>query len=312
LPWAITLIFATLLGVFAFNKSKVQPLHAKAKAQPKPAALPVNTPAAVVAPEPVAAASANTEPASKKPRFAGARSSAGKALRVGLAVGMLSSLGFASVALADAPPDPTCADATPDCQAIIPFDGQAGQNEEDYWEAYFGEGWTCNVVNEKPTPVVLTEDHDALVVKAGNWWYIWQPAPAGEYQGAQDTSHYYVCDNETVEEDIVDPHGYIFGPCGDPAYAGTFDNRDSTVALRFRFRWRTTLGLNSIVKMVPAGHTYNTVLRWAKPGTWVRVSYQDPNTGDWLLLASEQATKGRFPMCTEWQKGWDMPFPQPA
>ena len=45
------------------------------------------------------------------------------------------------------------------------------------------------------------------------------------------------------------------------------------------------------------------------PGTPVRVSYQDPNTGVWIMLAMKNVVKGMYPMCTEWQSGWDKPYP---
>ena len=83
-------------------------------------------------------------------------------------------------------------------------------------------------------------------------------------------------DDPVVEDDVIDPHGSIFGPCGDPSFAGIFDNTGSDVQLRFKFTWRTTKGLNEIVKMVPSGAIYHTVLRWGKPGTQVRVLWQNP------------------------------------
>jgi len=107
-----------------------------------------------------------------------------------------------------------------------------------------------------------------------------------------------------VEDNPVNPQGSIFGPCGDPAYAGIFDNTASTVAIRFRFTWHTTKGLNKIVKMVPAGATFHTVLRWSKPGTYDWVAYQDPNTGVWIGLDNEKAVRGRYRMCNEWVPGW--------
>ncbi len=56
--------------------------------------------------------------------------------------------------------------------------------------------------------------------------------------------------------------------------------------------WSTTLGLNKIVKVVPAGTTYTTVQRWAKPGTGVFVGYKNPMTNLWVNLDSKVAGRG--------------------
>jgi len=144
------------------------------------------------------------------------------------------------------------------------------------------------------------------------------PAPAsGECVTVDNTADFKTNDTETtgtdkesvevcspVEDNPRNPAGSIFGPCGDPSYAGVFDNRLSTEKLRFKFTWRTTLGLNKIVKMVPGGAMYKTVLRWAKPNTVVRVFWQDPDTGVWNLLDSKTAVKGRYGMCNDWVPGW--------
>jgi len=228
-------------------------------------------------------------------------------MRVSLALGMMSSMLVAGTALA-APPAPTCADATPDCQDIVEFVNGA-QNAAAYWDLYFDVNghpdYVCTKIDLQPFPVVLAEDHDALIIKTGQWFYIWVPALAGNYEAAQDsTSHYYTCDgDETVEDQVIDPKGSIGGPCADPAYYGIFDNSTSTVPIRFRFTWYTTLGHNKIVKMVPGGMKYTTVQRWAKPGTPVRVGYQDPVTFEWHNLDNLIADHGSFPPC-DYVPGW--------
>jgi len=305
LPWAITLIFATLLGVFALSRPKAHSApRAKAKSAPKASV--VATAAVLAAPAIVALAAAPVTAVSqtpKKPRFSRARGRASNALKLGLAMGMLGSMLVAGTALAEPP-----IGCTPATCTIIDFfqDG----TQADYWKTYNGNNFeNCEKVETSDTPITLTQDYAFLVIHSGAHYYIWQPAAAGEYSADQTTSFYVVCDPTTVEEDIVNPDGSLFGPCGDPAYAARFDNTGSTVSVRFRFRWYTTLGLNKIVKMVPAGQTYNTVLRWAKPGTKVTVGYQDPNTGVWIQLDSQTVVKGMYPMCTQWLPGWNQPLP---
>jgi hypothetical protein len=230
------------------------------------------------------------------------------ALSAAFALGIVVSLAPA-VVLADAPTF-TCADSNPTCNDIVEFvNGE--QNDAAYWDAYFDNhghpDYVCTKINETPFPVVLAEAHDALIIKTGQWFYIWVPAAAGNYEAAQDsTSHYYICDGETVEDRVIDPKGSIEGPCADPAYYAIFDNSTSTVPIRFRFRWTTMLGPNKIVKLVPAGAMYTTVQRWAKPGTTVFVGYQDPDTGVWKSLDSEIAAHGRFPRCI-YTPGWSFP-----
>ena len=57
----------------------------------------------------------------------------------------------------------------------------------------------CTKHDSEDTPVVLTEDHDVLIIKAGQSNAIWQPAPAGNYSTDKTTSHWFTCDG-TVED----------------------------------------------------------------------------------------------------------------
>lgn len=186
--------------------------------------------------------------------------------------------------------------------AVLPWTQET--NSEAYWEAYFGEGYECTKVDEAGD-FTTTEDHDAIVVKAGQFNYIYQPAPAGDYSAAQEPSHWFYCDGPE-EEDVIKPEGSIGGPCDDPAYYGVFDNTDSTVAIRFRFKWTTNYGVHVVTKVVPAGSIYRTWEHWAKPDTFVRVSYKSPDTGRWINLASLVAGHGSYPPCV-YQRGFETP-----
>ena len=218
-----------------------------------------------------------------------------------LVLGALLTLTSVGVAFADAPA-PTC-----DPSSCTIQDWFEDTNHEPYWEnTYFaGKEYDCTKVNEESTPVTTTEGHDALIIKAGQYNYIWEPAAAGDYSAGQDTSHWFYCDGPE-EEVVIDPKGAVGGPCDDPAYYGVFDNTSSTVAIRFRFKWTTNLGNHLVTKWVPAGAIYRTWEHWAKPDTFVRVSYKNPDTGLWVSLASLTAGHGTFPPCV-YQRGFETP-----
>ena len=150
-------------------------------------------------------------------------------------------------------------------------------------------------------------EYAAIVVKAGQYNFIWQPAPAGTYTTNPDVSHYYLCSGP-VQDLVIDPSGDIGGPCADPAYYGIFDNTLSTVPLTFRFRWYTNYGLHTVRKVVPAGAIYRTWEHWSKPNTLVRVGYKNPDTNLWVNLATELTVKGSYPNC-EYQRGFEFPNP---
>jgi hypothetical protein len=107
----------------------------------------------------------------------------------------------------------------------------------------------------------------------------------------------------TVEDEFIPPTGHIEGPCADPAYYAIMDNSAGNTLVKFRFRWYNNNGLNTSVKWVPAGDTFTTWQHWAKPGTYVSLSYKDPNTGMWVLLDKELVVKGRYPACN-YTPGW--------
>jgi hypothetical protein len=204
---------------------------------------------------------------------------------------------FASIAIAG----PTMADQTPTSNppatTVMPWPGRVS-NPASYWENYFGEGWDCTKVNQAGS-FTTTVDHDAIVVKAGQYIFIWKPAPAGTYSTTSPAvSHWYYCDTEgPVEDRVIAPTGDIGGPCADPAYYGIFDNTQSTVPITFRFRWYTNSGLQTVVKTVPAGAIYRTWEHWVKSYTTIRVGYQDPDTGMWINLATLESVNGMYPVC---------------
>jgi len=107
----------------------------------------------------------------------------------------------------------------------------------------------------------------------------------------------------TVEDEFVPPDGEIFGPCADPAYYAFMDNSAGNTLVKMRFRWYNNNGLNTSVKWLAPGDTFTTWQHWAKPGTYVSLSYKDPNTGLWVLLDKELVVKGRYPVC-EYTPGW--------
>jgi hypothetical protein len=107
----------------------------------------------------------------------------------------------------------------------------------------------------------------------------------------------------TVEDEFIPPDGEIFGPCADPAYYAFMDNSAGNTLVKMRFRWYNNNGLNTSVKWLAPGDTFTTWQHWAKPGTYVSLSYKDPNTGLWVLLDKELVVKGRYPVC-EYTPGW--------
>lgn len=108
-----------------------------------------------------------------------------------------------------------------------------------------------------------------------------------------------------LEVSFASPEGSIGGPCG-ASYYGVFDNSDSSIAIRFRIKWKTTYGSLVEAKWVPGGAIFRTWEHWAKPDTLVRVSYKDPDTGQWINLASQVAGHGGFPPCV-YQRGFETP-----
>ncbi|MEO6350724.1 MAG: ice-binding family protein [Candidatus Limnocylindrales bacterium] len=113
-------------------------------------------------------------------------------------------------------------------------------------------------------------------------------------------------DTNVITKAKCDADGSIGGPCNDPAYYGVFDNTRSDAAIRFRMKWTTTTGPQVTSKWVPGGSIYRTWEHWAKPGTNVRVSYKDPDSGKWINLASTVAVHGSFPPC-DYQRGFETP-----
>ena len=206
-------------------------------------------------------------------------------------------------------------DESPDfTEAHVP---NTGMNQPGFWEQYLaakypGTTWDCTKVNSNADPVVLAANRGALIIKAGDTHYGWVPANAGEYSPpVNSTSHYVVCDQDIVEDDVIMPHGEIRGPCADPAYFAVFDNSDSTVDIRFRFTWYNNNGLNVVTKLVPAGAVYTTWQHWVKPFTEMRIGYKDPDTGLWVNLDRETAVKGRYPACTAQSHGYVPGFSYP-
>jgi hypothetical protein len=230
-----------------------------------------------------------------------------RALRLILGSALLASALLApAVAMA-------ATDESPDFS--VAHDGRnpnGSTNRTPFWEKYladnYGGTWDCTKFNLTTDPVVLPQDEDALIIKAGTMNYGWVPAPAGEYSPPMNsTSHYFICDQSTTVEDrVIAPQGDIGGPCADPAYYGIFDNTASTVPLKFRFRWYDSNGLNVVTKIVPAGAIYRTWEHWVSPNTVIRVAYQDPDTGVWITLTSETSVNGLYPPC-EYQRGFEYP-----
>jgi hypothetical protein len=219
-----------------------------------------------------------------------------------LPLGVLFTLANIGIAFANAPA-PTCAPS--DCTIQAWFEDT---NHEPYWEnTYFASRhYECTKVNEASTPVATTQAHDVLIIKAGQYNYIFGPASAGNYSAGQTTSHWFYCDGPEQEQLLIDPQGAIGGPCNDPAYYGVFDNTGSTMPIRFRLSWRNNAGLQSVAKWVPAGAIYRTWEHWAKPGTLVKVSYKNPETGLFVDAATLVAVHGWYPPCV-YRRGFEFP-----
>jgi hypothetical protein len=211
--------------------------------------------------------------------------------------GALLCLTSVATVLADQP-----VSSSPTGATVLGWPGDDA-NHEPYWEAFFGPGYGCTKVDEIGA-FTTTEAHGAIVAKGGQFNFIWQPGPAATYSTNPEVSHWFYCDGPAQE--VIDPSGSIGGPCADPAYYGVFDNTASTVTLRFRFRWYTSIGLHTVWKDVPAGAVYRTWEHWSKPNTLVRVGYQNPDTKLWVNLATQLTVKGRYPQC-EYKRGWDYP-----
>ena len=107
----------------------------------------------------------------------------------------------------------------------------------------------------------------------------------------------------TTPPDEGTPGGEIEGPCNDPAYYATFDNSASLVPVKFRFYWFNTRGLHFLSRVVDAGAVFKTAERWVKNYSWMRITYKDSSTGEWLLADREQASKGWYPPCV-YQQGY--------
>jgi len=75
-------------------------------------------------------------------------------------------------------------------------------NKAVYWEQYlemnYQGDWTCEKV-DKPGSFTTSRAYDAIVVKAGQWNYLWKPAPIGLYTTPQDVSHWFKCNQDKPE-----------------------------------------------------------------------------------------------------------------
>lgn len=184
---------------------------------------------------------------------------------------------------------------------VIPWPGEEA-NEASYWEAYFadrGFDYDCVKVNEAGD-FTTTTDHDAIVVKAGQNNYIWQPAPAGTYSTSpQSVSHYYLCDGDEVTPPVINPTAQIVGPCGDPFYRVEFDNTGSDETVRFIWRIMGPDGEAKIIRDVPAGAVFRSSWRWVNASTQMWVNAVLPN-GDRVRLITQTGAPG----------GWYGPCPK--
>jgi hypothetical protein len=291
LLWAITLFGATLLGFLALERTGARSTRRVKSRSAVPATL---------SPAPTAAESAPTVSVASAPVRTRHGRFSGRALLVGAMTAALLSVGLIGPALA-ANEIESC---TPSTCTIEEWSDE--RNHELYWETRFG--MECTKVNSEDTPVHLETGVAVLIIKAGNSNAIWQPAPAGDYSTNKDTSHWFYCGEETVEDDVIDPKGTIFGPCSDPAYYAVFDNTGSTVPITFRFRWYTNYGMHATLKTLQPGRIYTTWQHWAKPNTYVSVFYKHPDTGVWTLLQRKLTVRGNWPKCV-YTPGWSTPTP---
>jgi hypothetical protein len=164
-------------------------------------------------------------------------------------------------------------------------------NGTTYANAYQPGNGIYQIVTPGFDPATITDAHTNFVV-----------ADTGNGAWVLTISHGCV---GTVEDIPYAPAGSLGGPCADPAYYAIFDNSatDPSITTKFRMRWYNNNGLNTAVKLVPGGDIYTTFQHWAKPGTYVSVWYKDKDTGAWVLLERELATRGSYPPC-DYQPGW--------
>jgi uncharacterized protein YcfL len=292
LLWAVTLLGATLLGFLALERTGARSTRRDKSRSTAPAAQP---------PTPTAAESAPTVSVASAPVRTRHGRVSGRTLLVGAMAAALLSVGMIAPALAAneiqacAPANCTIEDWTEDT------------NHEIYWETRLG--MDCTKVESNISPVILETGVAVLIIKAGNSNAIWQPAPAGAYSTDKGTSHWFYCgEEETVEDDVIDPRGSILGPCSDPAYYAVFNNANSTVPITFRFRWYTNYGMHATLKTLQPGRIYTTWQHWAKPNTYVSVFYKHPDTGVWTLLQRKLTVRGNWPKCV-YTPGWSTPTP---
>ena len=99
--------------------------------------------------------------------------------------------------------------------------------------------------------------------------------------------------------------GSIVGPCGGSEYYAVFDNSQGAATVRFRLRWTSNHRRFVQVKFVPGGAIYRTSMHRVRPGTFLRLSYKDPDTGRWMRLTSQASVQGSFPAC-EYQRGFEL------
>ena len=221
---------------------------------------------------------------------------------------MVAMLGTALVA-----PGVAFASDAPDDQ-VEQVEGPNGTNQASYWETYledmFSGTYNCTKTDSPTNPTITTHE-DAVIIKASTTNYVWFDDPAtlrdelhsGTYTPPQNsTSHYIICVREgDAPAPVINPDGEIEGPCADPAYYARFDNSLSTVDIKFRFSWFNrvdgAMSLNNVYKVVDAGEVFLTRQKWVSNYTWMRISYKDPITGEWILLDRELSDKGTYPEC---------------
>ena len=214
--------------------------------------------------------------------------------RLTLALALALPLTALGAGVAAAGQSYTCGDTDPTCQETFELVPNTGMNTAAFWADKYDT--TCQKIDSNATPVVVDEPGFAyLIIKAGTTFYVWNPAPAGEYSAPQQTSHYYVC-GDIPQEDQGNPQGHIGGPCADPAYYAVMDNTEGLVPVKYIFRWQTVSGFHRIKHLVPAGMIWTTYAKWAKPGTLVTLKYFN-ESNDKVLLDSLTAAHGRYPAC---------------
>jgi len=160
------------------------------------------------------------------------------------------------------------------------------------------DGTTYTTVDDQGSFQIVTPGFDPATINDAHTNFVVNTTGGGSW--VLTISHGCV---GTVEDTFTPPVGHIGGPCADPAYYAVMDNRLGSDLVKFRFRWYNNNGLNTSVKWVPAGDMFTTWQHWAKPGTYVSLSYKDPQTGLWVLLDKELVVKGRYPAC-DYTPGW--------